>query len=251
MTHSNAMSPQPCCPVLELRQYTLHPGKRDILIDLFDREFVESQEALGIRVIGQFRDLDRPDFFVWLRGFEDMPLRAKALAAFYGGPVWQAHRDAANATMIDSDNVLLLRPLDAASGFAMRDTARPPVDANKLPPGVIIATIYYLQASAERRLSAFFFDAIAPLIAEAGGRLLALLVTEPAPNTFPRLPVREGEQVFVWIADFADAQAQRKFQAALDARPALVAALQEVIEREEVLRLTPTARSLLPPPRSR
>jgi hypothetical protein len=36
--------------------------------------------------------------------------RAEALAAFYSGPVWQEHHDAANATMIDSDDVLLLRP---------------------------------------------------------------------------------------------------------------------------------------------
>lgn len=39
-----------CCPIVELRQYTMHPGQRDVLIDLFDREFIESQEALGIRV---------------------------------------------------------------------------------------------------------------------------------------------------------------------------------------------------------
>jgi NIPSNAP len=102
-----------CCPVVELRQYTLHPGKRDVLIDLFDREFIEPQEALGIKVIGQFRDLDRSDRFVWLRGFHDMTSRAKALTDFYSGPVWKAHREAANATMIDSDNVLLLRPATA------------------------------------------------------------------------------------------------------------------------------------------
>src|SRR6185436_19195944 len=46
--------------VVELRQYTLHPGMRDVLIDLFDREFVETQEALGMTVLGQFRDLDDP-----------------------------------------------------------------------------------------------------------------------------------------------------------------------------------------------
>jgi len=74
-----------CCPIVELRQYTLHPGKRDILIDLFDREFIEPQEAVGIKVIGQFRDLDRPDRFVWLRGFRDMPSRAKALTDFTAG----------------------------------------------------------------------------------------------------------------------------------------------------------------------
>jgi hypothetical protein len=49
-----------CCPIVELRQYTLYPGKRDVLIDLFDRTFIESQEVLGMRIIGQFRDLDNP-----------------------------------------------------------------------------------------------------------------------------------------------------------------------------------------------
>ena len=112
------MSPRTCCPVVELRQYTLKPGMRDVLIDLFEQEFIESQEATGmIVVIGQFRDMDNPDRFVWLRGFADMPRRARALQEFYGGPVWKAHREAANATMIDSDNVLLLRPVSPEAGF--------------------------------------------------------------------------------------------------------------------------------------
>ena len=98
------------CSVVELRQYTLHDGTRERLIKLFEDEFIESQEALGIRVIGPFRDLEDSNRFVWLRGFPDMNERGRMLGAFYGGPVWQAHCDAANATMIDSDNVLLLRP---------------------------------------------------------------------------------------------------------------------------------------------
>ncbi len=73
------------CPVVELRQYTLHPGRRDVLVDLFDREFVESQESVGATVLGQFRDLDDPDRFVWLRGFEDMPRRARAWRASTAG----------------------------------------------------------------------------------------------------------------------------------------------------------------------
>jgi NIPSNAP len=76
-----------CCRLIELRQYTLHPGQRDVLIDLFDREFVETQEAVGMAVIGQFRDLDRPDRFVWLRGFKDVEARGQGLAAFYDGPL--------------------------------------------------------------------------------------------------------------------------------------------------------------------
>ena len=95
--------------IVELRRYTLHPGRRDELIDLFDREFVEPQEALGMAVLGQFRDLDRPDMFVWLRGFADMATRREGLRDFYSGPDWKRHSSAANATMIDSDDVLLLR----------------------------------------------------------------------------------------------------------------------------------------------
>ena len=42
-------------PILELRQYTLHPGQRDALISLFEEHFLEGQRAVGIRVDGQFR----------------------------------------------------------------------------------------------------------------------------------------------------------------------------------------------------
>src|SRR4051794_22255305 len=129
-----------CCPVLELRQYTLHPGKRDVLIELFEREFVESQEARGMTLVGQFRDLDNPDRFVWLRGFPDMAARAQALMEFYGGPIWKAHREAANATMIDSDNVLLLRPARPTSGFSMEKMDRHPGGATENPHGLVTAT---------------------------------------------------------------------------------------------------------------
>src|SRR6476646_230013 len=98
METPDVQPPQTCCPIVELRQYTLHPGKRDALIDLF-------------------RDLDNPNRFVWLRGFRDMRSRAQALKNFYGGPVWKAHCEAANATMIDSDNVLLLHPATPTSAF--------------------------------------------------------------------------------------------------------------------------------------
>jgi hypothetical protein len=63
------MSPWTYSPILELRMYTLHPGRRDELIRLFEREFIETQEAVGIQVIGQFYDLDDPNRFIWLRGF--------------------------------------------------------------------------------------------------------------------------------------------------------------------------------------
>src|SRR5439155_10483603 len=53
----NGTSRTTCSPIVDLRQYTLYPGTRDGFVELFDREFVETQEASGMRVIGQFRDL--------------------------------------------------------------------------------------------------------------------------------------------------------------------------------------------------
>lgn len=68
--------------IVELRQYTLHPGARETLIELFEREFVTGQQSAGITVGGRFRDLDDPDRFVWLRAFPDMEHRRRSLEAF-------------------------------------------------------------------------------------------------------------------------------------------------------------------------
>ncbi len=87
-------------PVVELRQYTLRPGQRDVLIDLFDREGVESQEAAGMAIVGQFRDLDDPDRFVWIRGFASMPSRAPGAGQVLRRPVRDDHRRTA-ATSAD------------------------------------------------------------------------------------------------------------------------------------------------------
>lgn len=217
-------------PVIELRQYTLHPGKRDVLIDLFEREFVEGQESVGMTLIGQFRDLDDPDRFVWLRGFPDMEARRRALEAFYFGPVWQANRDMANPTMIDSDNVLLLRPLDESAGFILGE--REPRGASGAGPGRVVAGVHTLSGP-DDPLPDRFRNEAAPALRNAGAASVALLITDASPNTFPRLAVREDERVLVWFAAFAD-------RAAADATHLLFP--EQSIQR---LRLEPTARSRL------
>src|SRR5687767_11335813 len=118
----SATAPYRRAMIYELRRYTLRPGTRETLIKLFEREFVETQESAGMDVVGHFRDLDAPDTFPWLRAFADMDSRRAALSAFYGGPAWKAHRDTANATMVDSDDVLLLRP----AGHGFQRSPRPP-----------------------------------------------------------------------------------------------------------------------------
>jgi hypothetical protein len=223
-------------PVVELRQYTLRPGQRDVLIDLFDREFVESQEAEGMAIVGQFRDLDDPDRFVWIRGFGSMPSRARALAAFYGGPAWKAHSAEANATMIDSDNVLLLRPVSVRSGFPAPAADRLPVGATSAEPSRILVTLYYRDQPFDQAFADFFERQARSALIEAGATPLACLQTEHAENTFPALPVRAGENVFACLARLPG-EAHLDGYLRQDRMPPTGAAQQ--------LRLAPTARSLL------
>jgi hypothetical protein len=235
--------------VVELRRYRLHLGARETLIELFEREFVEPQEAVGMTVIGQFRDLDDPDSFVWLRGFRDMPSRAEALGGFYGGPIWARHHEDANATMINSDNVLLLRPAFRGSGFALPERRHDP-HAGERPRGLVIATICHLAPRTEEAFADFFAGVLAPRLVAASAKLLASFVTERAPNTFPRLPVRESETVFAWFSGFGSVAAYEAHLAALARSQAWTGeALPEmdrrVWRRNEVLRLAPTSRSRL------
>jgi hypothetical protein len=239
-----------CCPILELRQYTLHPGARDTLIRIFDREFVESQEALGMRIVGQFRDVDDAERFVWVRGFADMASRAEGLAAFYGGPVWKAHAREANATMVDSDDVLLLRPVDAGAGFRLGDLARPPVGADEQPRSLVVATICHRATPVDDEFVTFFDRDVEPVLRETGGAPVARLRTEYAENTFPALPVRTGEHVFVWFATFAGPDAHREHTDRLAEHrewrdTVLPRLLSHLSAAPQPLRLLPTARSLL------
>jgi hypothetical protein len=225
------------------------PGMRDVLIELFEREFVESQEALGMTLVGQFRDLDDPDRFVWLRGFADMTTRAQALHNFYGGPVWKAHREAANKTMIDSDNVLLLRPARLASGFSLDNAKRQTPGATDNPPGLVVATIYHLRDGTENDPVDFFEGAVQSEMTKSGASVIAYFVTETHPNTFPALPVRETANIFVWFSVFPDEMGYERHAAALaDSIPWNNLAEELAMrlkDRPEILRLLPTRRSRL------
>jgi len=234
--------------VIELRQYTLRSGRRDELVELFDREFVEPQEEAGMVVLGQFRDLGDPDRFVWLRGFRDMAVRHDALTAFYGGPVWAEHGPRANATMLDSDDVLLLRPLSEGSGFAVSPSGRPQ-NGTPAPDRFVSATVWSFPPGRHDGI-ALIRDGLLPVLDKTGPAPLAALTTETAHNTFPRLPVRTGENVAVVVTSYPDESAHRQHLAEVLAHPLAQDGILPGIEREQTaaprtLRLAPTGRSLI------
>lgn len=238
------------CPIVELRQYTLHPGTREAFTNLFEREFVDSQEALGMTVIGQFHDLDDPDRFVWMRGFADMEARRAGLTSFYDGDLWRAHRDAANASILDSDNVLLLSEAESGSGFA---SARPrrPASTRASPAGIVIAAIHYVDAPQADAFADFFETRMRLALVRIGLPPVACFRTEGAANNFPRLPIRTADAVFVWLSLASDAaDCDRRLQAFHAGQSAWREGapepiLRQLARRPEILRLAPTARSAL------
>jgi hypothetical protein len=202
--------------VVELRRYTLRSGQRDALVDLFERELYAPQEELGMELMGTFRDVDRDDRFVWLRGFADMEARDAALRSFYGGPVWAEHGPAANATMIDSDDVYLLRPVPV-------ETLSPNGAGGKL-----VVTIHHLDHPAEDGFLDHFRAHLVPKLASLGATVEQVFVTELAWNTYRALPVWENWNVLVWVGHMPE-----------DAVPET----SRLSSRCERVRLEPTARS--------
>ena len=211
-------------PIVELRRYRLHPGQRETLIDLFEREFLASQEAVGAHVLGTFRDEHNPDSFVWLRGFADMERRKSALEAFYNGPVWARHRDAANATMIDSDDVHLLRAINPQGGLKLTDLMRYPGHGYAL----LVSELRFPEMVGNYHLWLRLF------LRKAGALPIASLATLPAANNFPRLPVWQNRTVHVALlrSDVAVPPLPSDLRGWLRAEP-------------ETIHLAPTTKSLL------
>lgn len=174
------------CPVVELRQYTLHPGRLDTLARLFDSAFCDGQVREGIRLGGLYVDDDRPDCLVWWRGFADMSSRQESLTRFYGGPDWRRHRDEANATMVDSDNVFLLQPMTDVS-----------MDAAAAGDAIVLFVATYNNSAGCRWL---VVDTLVQHIAPAVGDDGRMWRTSNQPNNFPQLPIRTDTAV-VWAAD--------------------------------------------------
>lgn len=227
--------------LFELRNYATRPGRRDALIAMFERSFLDAYEAGGTRVIGTFRNLDAPDVWVWMRAFRDAASRGQALANFYASTAWRRESGPANATIADASNALLLR---LASGQAAAAPVSP-----ALARSVILVDIYVLGAGTEDAFAAHYQREAAPMMSVLGGAPFATFVTDRSPNSFPRQRVRT-DTVFVSLTRFETLDACAAFEVARDASEAWRTRIQpeiasRLIAPSEILRLQPTARSAL------
>lgn len=228
-------------PVAELRRYVLRPGGFQTLMDLFERQLTTGQQEAGMELGGIFAEPDRPDRFVWWRAFTGMQERRRALEAFYLGPIWAQVRDRANATMVDSDDVLLLRPTLPAR-------REPPARHRPSADGDAVATMI-VRHSGDTEVERWLTIELHARLEDTFGYRVAAWRTEPAENTFPRLPVRT-EPAFVASVTFNSATGRDTALARhADALHQLVTErLGGRLHEIELMRLQPTALSRHPIP---
>lgn len=229
--------------VVELRRYTTTPGGRSAFARCFESFFPEAFQQIGSIAFGHFGERARPDGFTWLRGFHDMDARAAQLGAFYYGPLWREHKKTMNDLLVDSDDVLLLRPLHPERGVLVLP-AVDPVREEKGAGGVVAAQIFAVKPEA---LASFAARAETELAAyaRAGAREAGLLVTLDAPNNFPQLPVRTDGPYLVWLGVVPDEETLSRRLGPLAERTA------GALEKGGLLRRAPEWVVLDPAPRSR
>lgn len=234
--------------LFELRSYACQPGRRDILIRMFEQTFLDAYQSNGTRIIASFRHLDDPDRWVWIRGFHGTTQRGTALTAFYDSTASRKLAAQANATIREIHPALLLRePGVGLSAFATLGAA--PAATAGMPTSRVVIDIYPLADKDIPAFAARFERDAAPALAVLGGRPFATLITDHRENSFPGQAVR-GDTVFVALTRFADARALAEFTAARAAStawrervaPALAARLTAPVETYP---LQPTARSAL------
>lgn len=236
--------------VIELRNYLLAKGRTRDFIRYFEEHFLFSQRDEGMHPLGQFEVVGEPDRFVWVRGFDDMAARLRGLSGFYGGAVWQAHREAANAMMREHHDVHLLRPLGSidalTGGCSLEDRAAEAAGA--VPPytGLVVVDVYRTDPGTLGRL-VDVFERAQPALVEPGHQILGHFVAELTPNDYPRLPVIQDPAVLVVLSAYRD----REHYAALRADgsnrgPAGRDGLQSLLTAEvATMALRPTARSVI------
>ncbi len=240
--------------VIELRNYLIRDNMTRDFIRFFEEHFLFSQREEGMHVLGQFEVVEAPSRFVWIRGFQDMGARLRGLTGFYGGPFWQARRADANAMILDSDDVHLLRPLGPGraltGGLALEDLASEAPGAVPPHTGLVAADFHRAKPGALDRLVELFEQRMRPALLGEGHQLLGHFVAELTPNDYPRLPVIQDPTLLLVLSAYRDAEhlaALRAWWPNGDPWGAALGGKSRAPLATDVvtMRLRPTARSLI------
>jgi hypothetical protein len=228
--------------VIELRSYPMRPLGRDSFIDNFEAHYLEEIERFGALVMGQFRVMDDPDCFVWLRGYSDLSVREPSLRAFYAGEVWKRHGQISRALFLRPLTVRLLRPLagtDLTAGATLASTLSAFASGTcSVETGVVVIDILRVAESGQRdKLAESLRNAS---LATEESELRGLLVAEERTDGWEEEVIRDENELIVVTAHREPEAAGRHAET-----------LARLTARSDVdLSGPPTSRMLLPTMRS-
>lgn len=189
---------------IEFRRYTVKEGERRHFAQYFDTYFPEAFQQLGAIAAGSFFERKNQSGFTWIRGFHTIDDRAVVNASFYYGSVWSEHKDTLNDLMIDSDNVMLLRPLTPDRGLTILPAVDPVTEPNGAQ-GIILAQIFSLKPNSTEAFASQAESMFAKY-RSTGAREAGVLVTLDAKNNFPQLPIRTDGPYLIWLGILKDHQ---------------------------------------------
>ncbi len=223
---------------LELRVYTTQEGQRDRFLEYFEEHYLESQEVVGMRIWGEFRDLVNPTQFVWMHGYRTMGERQAGLLQFYTSPVWQETGAEVRDMLGErASHVHLLEPVSAREAFP--ENSRRPVLLSEQPQpdrrGVVVAQLFLVEDGTVSDLIEAVRNSVIPDYVDNGAVSLGLFRSSEEPNNFPALPYIEDEVVVAWFGSF---ETDAAFESARESAPL-------GLEPFETLRLAPGERSRL------
>ena len=202
--------------VIELRNYLIKPGRRDEFINYFEENFINSQNALGGYILGQYRVKDADDNFFWMRGFPDMPSRYKFLNDFYYSPFWKAHKTVPNSLLLNNDNVYLLKPLDVNDSSISNETAFNSAWFGK-EKGIAVLDLYISNTKLDKLIE-FIKKQYNSILSVAGVQNTSFWVSETATNEFTALPVFQDKNLLVQITFYKDELEYQTKMKAIDSK---------------------------------
>ncbi len=184
--------------VLELRNYLVRQGRRDEFINLFEENFVQSQNILGGYILGQYRIKDAGDNFFWIRGFKDMSARYKFLNDFYSrSPSWKQHKSEANSMLLNNDNVYLLKPLNLKDNS---NDAEFSFNTNWFGQEKGVAVVdFYTSNTKREKLIEFVRKKYSAILNASKIENASFWMSETTPNDFTGLPVFQDKNLLVQI----------------------------------------------------
>jgi len=192
----NGMSPNLDIGVIELRNYLVKPGSATAFNTLFTDCFLQPMLDMGVAIPGRYKIRGSDDHFVWIRGYDNMVQRVRFLNDFYfGNEQWKKHKKEANAMIRNSDNVYLLRPLNADAPEDDGYKTSSNVFKSDKPFAVVD---FYIANTRLEELKSFYTREYLPM-QRSLGLDTSIWISETVPSDFPQLPVFQDKNLLVAI----------------------------------------------------